>query len=211
MRTTLPWPTLVVEDQLLFRDLLVKLVAADARFHCVGLASDAVAGLDLCRQHQPHLILLDLNLPGMSGLELARRLRTLCPEARILALTAREDDSAIADVFELGLAGYVEKNQPIEVLEEAMLAVAQGRTYFTSTFAAARRRMARDPNALGKVLSGREREILRLVGNGHSGPQIARTLGLSPRTVGNHRYRLMKKLRLKNAAEVVAFALRNDP
>jgi two-component system secretion response regulator SsrB len=202
------WPTLVIEDQLLFRDLLVKLIAGDNRYRCVGVAGDAVAGLELCRQLQPHLILLDLNLPGMSGLELARRLRDGCATARILALTSRQDESAITGIFELGLPGYVEKSQPIEVLEEAMLAVAQGRTYFTPTFAAVRRRMARDPDAISKVLSAREREILRLVGCGHSGPQIARTLGLSPRTVGNHRYRLMKKLRLRSTAEVVAFALR---
>lgn len=204
-----PWTTAIIEDQLLFRDLLVKLVAADERFRCVGAAGDAETGLELCRRERPQLICLDLSLPAMDGLEMAERLQTDVPESRILALTSRKDEASIAGILELGLAGYVEKDQPITVLEQAMVAVAQGRSCFTPTFDAVRRRMARDPNAVGKILSRREREVLRLVACGRSSPQIARTLGVSPRTVGNHRYNIMKKLALKNVAEVVGFALRS--
>jgi DNA-binding NarL/FixJ family response regulator len=149
-------------------------------------------------------------LPGIGGLETAARFRRVVGETRILALTSCKDAASIAGILELGLAGYVEKDQPIAVLEEALLAVAAGRNYFTPTFDAVRRRMARDPLAVGKLLSRREREILRLVAHGRNGPQIAQTLGLSIRTVGNHRYNIMKKLELKNVAEVVAFALRAE-
>lgn len=205
-----PWTTLIVEDQLLFRELLVKLVAADPRFDCIGAVGDGEAALVLCGQRPPHLICLDLNLPGMGGLEMAARLRRDVSETRILALTSCKDPGSIAGILELGLSGYVEKDQPIVVLEEAMVAVATGRNYFTPTFDAVRRRMARDPAAVGKLLSHREREILRLVAHGRNGPQIAHILGLSIRTVGNHRYNIMKKLELKNVAEVVAFALRSE-
>lgn len=203
-----PWTTLIVEDQFLFRDLLARLLAADPRFHCVGVAGDAESGLALCRRFRPQLICLDLNLPGMSGLDLAAQLQLDVTESRILALTSCKDPLSLTGILELGFAGYVEKDQPIAVLEEAMLAVAQGRSYFTATFEAARRRMARDPEAIGKILSHREREVLALVARGHSSPEIAHTLGLSTRTVGNHRYNIMRKLDLRNVAEVVAFAFR---
>jgi DNA-binding NarL/FixJ family response regulator len=205
-----PWTVLIVEDQLLFRELLVKLIAAHPRFDCIGAVGDGETALGLCGQRPPHLICLDLNLPGIGGLEMAERLRREAGETQILALTSCKDPASIAGILELGLAGYVEKDQPIAVLEEAMLTVASGRNYFTPTFDAVRRRMARDPVAVGKLLSRREREILRLVAQGRNGPQIARTLGLSIRTVGNHRYNLMKKLDLRNVAEVVAFALRSE-
>ncbi len=194
----------------MFRDLLVRLVEGDDRFECVGAVDNAEMGLELCLRRHPRLILLDLNLPGMSGLAFSEQLRHDVAKHRILALTSCKDEASITGVLELGFAGYVEKDQPITVLEEAMVAVAEGRTFFSSTLSAARRRIASNPTAIGKILSLREREILRLVAKGRTSAEIARGLKISVRTVGNHRYNIMKKLDLKNAAEVVAFALNSD-
>src|SRR5690606_29920646 len=115
------------------------------RFDCIGAVRDGEAALPLCGQRRPGLLCLDRNLPGIRRLEMAARLRRDIGETRILALTSCKDPGSIAGILELGLAGYVEKDQPIAVLEEALLAVAAGRTYFTPTFDAVRRRMARDP------------------------------------------------------------------
>lgn len=207
-----PWTTVIVEDQVMFRDFLIKLVQGDDRFECLGVAGDGAEGLALCQRLHPRLVFLDLNLPGLNGLSLAAQLQSSATPCRILALTSCKDEASITSVLELGLAGYVEKDQPITVLEHAMVAVAEGRTYFSPTLDAVRRRMARNPNAICKVLSIREREILRLVATGKTSAEIASELAISVRTVGNHRYNIMKKLALKNAAEVVAFALRsNEP
>lgn len=204
------WTTVIVEDQFMFRDFLEKLVAGDDRFECVGATGDGVTGLELCQRLKPDLIFLDLNLPRLSGLALAAELKRTVTSCRILALTSCKDDASISSILELGFAGYVEKDQPITVLESAMVAVAKGRTYFSPTLDIVRRRMARNPHAISKILSLREQEVLRAVAKGGTSAEIAQTLGLSVRTVGNHRYNIMKKLDLKNAAEVVAFALNSD-
>lgn len=202
------WKTAIIEDQVLFRDLLVKLVTGDARFECVGSAGDAEAGLALCLRTEPDLIVLDVNLPGMNGLDMAALLRARHADAHILALTSLKDELTITRILELELTGYVEKDQPVAVLEEAMLAVAQGRRYHSATFEDVRRRMGRDPLAVGKILSPREREILALVAKGRTSGQIAAVLGLSERTVSNHRYNMMRKLEVHSVAELVAFAVR---
>lgn len=205
-----PWPTVVVEDQVMFRDFLLKLIECDSRFECVGSTGDGAEGLEMCQRLRPRLICLDLNLIGMSGLSMAAKLESDPESCRILALTSCRDEVSISSILELGFAGYVEKDQPISVLEHAMVAVAEGRTYFSPTLDAVRRRMARNPDAISKVLSLREREILALVAEGGTSAEIAGRLEISVRTVGNHRYNIMKKLELKNAAEVVAFALKTS-
>lgn len=141
---------------------------------------------------------------------MAEQLRAESNGSRILALTSCKDETSIAGVLELGLAGYVEKDQPITVLEKAMVAVAEGRTYYSPTFNTVRRRLGGNPMAVSKILSLREREVLQLVARGLTSAEIARDLDLSLRTVGNHRYNIMKKLELRNAAEMVAYALKQD-
>lgn len=203
------WDTVVIEDQTLFRELLIKLLRGDPRYRLVGEASDGRSGLDLCRASCPHLVLLDIQMPHMDGLELADQLFAELPEVRVLALTCLKDNHTIARVLESGFAGYVEKDQPFSVLEEAMLAVAQGGTYFTASFDQVRRKMVSDPNAFPKILSRREQQVLKLVAAGRSNPEIARKLGLSPRTAGNHRYNIMKKLDIHDVTGLVAFAIQN--
>lgn len=204
-----PWPTVVVEDQTLFRELLVKTISADGRFQLAGQADNGRDGLELCVSTRPHLILLDVHLPQLDGLQMAERLFSVLPDARILALTSLKDDRTITKVVESGFAGYVEKDQPFAVLEAAMVEVARGGTYFTPSFVEARRRLAQNPTAFHKLLSRREQEVLQLVASGCSNTQVAERLKLSPRTAGNHRYNVMKKLELHDVTDLVAFAIRH--
>ncbi|WOO39586.1 response regulator transcription factor [Rubellicoccus peritrichatus] len=199
----------VIEDQTLFRDLLVKALEADGQFSLTGEAMSAADGLALCCSAKPDLVLLDVQLPDRDGLEIAADLLKDFPDIRILALTSLKDDFTIRRVLEYGLAGYVEKDQPLPVLLEAIRAVAGGKTYFTQTFDDLRREMVTNPGAYYKILSIREQQILSLVAEGFSSPEIAEQLKLSPRTAENHRYNIMKKLDLDSATELVAFAIKH--
>jgi DNA-binding NarL/FixJ family response regulator len=203
------WTTVVIEDQTLFRELLTKLLGNDPRYKLVGEASDGRSGLEVCRTARPHLVLLDIQIPCMDGFELAEKLFADLPETRVLALTALKDNRTISKVLESGFAGFVEKDQSLTVLEAAMAAVAKGGTFFTPGFDNARRQLSRDPNAFFKILSPREQEVLKLATAGYSSTQIARELGLSPRTAGNHRYNIMKKLDIHDVTGLVAFAIKN--
>jgi len=199
--------TVIIEDQTLFRELLAKMVEDDAGYQLLGTAADLEGGRRLCNEIEPSLVLLDVQLPDGNGLDFAEELLAELPDIRILTLTSRTDDFTIQKVVESPVAGYVEKDQPIGVLTEAMKAVAEGGVYFSETFARARRRMAASPDSFHKILSRREQQVLQEIARGRSSNEVARKLGLSSRTVGNHRYNLMKKLELKNAQELTAFAI----
>jgi len=199
----------VIEDQTLFRELLMKLVQAEPGFELAGTASDGRTGLELLETSKADLLLLDIQLPDLDGFELADEIAQRQPDLRIMALTSLQDHWTVQRIMECGLAGYVEKDQPIEILTEAMRTIAAGGCYFTERFAATRRRLAADPVSFHKILSKREQQVLSEVAGGASTADIAQRLKLSQRTVGNHRYNLMKKLELKNASELTAYAIKH--
>ncbi|HEY9249126.1 MAG TPA: response regulator transcription factor [Rariglobus sp.] len=201
--------TLVVEDQTLFRSFLTRLLRADPRFELVGETGDGLAARDLVRELRPRLLVLDLHIPGIDGLELAARVAAESPDTRVLALTSRRDAYALSRVMALDLAGYVEKEQPVEVLEEALQTISAGGNYFTPTVRAMRRRLAAEPDSFNKILGDREVDVLRRVAAGRPSKRIAEELGLSIRTVESHRYRLMRKLELSSVAELVEYAIRH--
>lgn len=197
----------IIEDQRLFRTLLAKLLSGHARFRLAGEAGDAAAGLAMCLEVKPDVLLLDLQLPGGSGIELAPRLREAVPGVRLLALTSLKDGYTLERVAQAGFHGYIEKDQPPEVLEEAIDAVAAGRTWFSDYYVQARRRAAADPEDWRKILSPRELEVLALVGSLLTSEQIAAKLGLSVRTVESHRYNIMRKVGVEDAPALIRYAL----
>lgn len=199
----------VIEDQTMFRDLLVKALETEKQFELIGEAMTGLEGLKLCRADPPDLVLLDVQLPDQDGLEVAAELLKEFPDLRILALTSLKDDFTIRRVLEYALTGYVEKDQPLPVLLEAIHSVASGQSYFTQTFDDLRREMMTNPNAYYKILSRRELQILSLVAEGLSSPDIAKKLELSYRTAENHRYNIMKKLDLGSVPELVTFAIKH--
>lgn len=201
----------VIEDQRLFRQLLVRLLRTDGRYALAGEAEEVEAAVALCVRERPDLVLLDLQLPGGGGgggLEVARHVRAASPDGpRFLALTSLQDNYTIGAVAEARLHGYVEKDQPVEVLEEAIAAVAAGRRWFSPAFEAARLRAAADPHDWRKLLSDRETEVLAEVGALRTSTDIAARLGLSQRTVETHRYHIMRKLGIADAPGLARFAI----
>jgi DNA-binding NarL/FixJ family response regulator len=201
--------TLLVEDQRLFRSLLANHLSLQTDFELVGQAADGISGWSLYQQLKPDLILLDIMIPGLNGFDLGQRILMESPAANILAITSQMDRDTTNRIFEIGFKGYVEKEQPIEVLHEAMLAVAEGGLYFTQLVRENRFRINSEPTALRKIMSDRECQILREVASGHSNREIAERLSLSRRTVENHRYRILKKLNLESTSQLITFAFKN--
>lgn len=206
----IPYRTVVIEDQTLFRDILVHLVESDSDYSLVGKASSGTEGWEVCRQTKPDLILMDLQIPEPNGIQLGERILQITKDVHILALTSLTDSSTTNRVYEAGFHGYVEKDQPVSVLREAMLTVAEGGFYFTELVRKNQKKIQTDPNAFQKFLSPKEIRVLTEVAKGLTSQEIAESLELSKRTVENHRHRIMQKLQIRNASGLVRFAMDNN-
>lgn len=200
--------TILIEDQGLFRSLLASHLAGQPDFDLIGEAVDGEAGLQLYDEQQPDLVLLDIVIPKLNGFIVAERILKKAPDAHLLAITSQMDESTTNRISEIGFKGYVEKEQPIEILQEAMLTVAEGGFYFTRLVRENRYKLSTDPAALRKIMSARELQILIEVARGLKNQEIANQLRLSCRTVENHRYRIMKKLNFETTSELVMFAIK---
>jgi len=201
-----PWRIVLIEDQALFRNVLAKAIALHPPFELVGDSATGEAGKALCLELHPDLLVTDIDLPDADGIDLAEQLLRELPGIRTLALSNLKDPFTLNRVQEAGLHGYVEKDQPLDILEEAMETVAAGETYFTAIIAENSRSLAGDPDAFSKILSKREQEIVCLVAQGLTSSAIAERVDLSKRSVETYRYRIMKKLEIENVAALVDYA-----
>jgi len=200
---------LVVEDQGMFRAFLERWLATQPGFALAGsagTAEEALAALDAVR---PHVLLVDLQLPGMDGLSLVRAARQVRPALRSLVLSSLMDPLALTRVRESGVEGYLEKDAPPAELGAALLAVAHGREYFSARFRAAWAEERTKPAAVGKVLSRREQQVMSGVLEGKTSREIAAALGVSVRTVEFHRANLLAKLGATSVAELHAIVRRD--
>jgi DNA-binding NarL/FixJ family response regulator len=201
--------TLIVEDQGMFRGFLVDWFAERPQFEVVGAAASAEEGLRLARELEPNLLLVDMHLPGIDGLELVRAVRQTRPEVNSLILTSLTNPLAVTRIRESGVEGYLEKDASPAELEEAVLAVAAGQSYFSRRFRDAVVREGGKPHAAGKILSRREQEVVSHVLARKTNREIADLIGLSPRTVEFHRANVMAKLDATNLTELTASAQRH--
>lgn len=190
----------------MFRALMEKWLASHARFELVGAAGSAEEALELLVERKPDLLVVDLQLPGMDGLDFVRAARQARPQARALVLSSLMDPLALTRVRESGVEGYLEKDTQPEKLEEALTAVAGGRPYFSARFIETMKSEAAKAEGLGKILSRREQEVLTQVIAGKTSREIADFYGIGLRTVEFHRANLMAKLGVANAAELVTQA-----
>jgi two-component system, NarL family, invasion response regulator UvrY len=199
---------LIVEDHPIVRAGLRRLLAAEADVE-VRETADGREALSLYREQRPTLVILDLNLPGLGGLEVLGRLKAGDPKARILVLSMHDDETHVTRALQAGAMGYVTKNADPEELLEAVARVAQGDKYIEREIAEAIvfASLESSPNLL-QELSARDLEILRLLADGRSLPQIAETLGISYKTAANNCTRIKAKLRAGSTAELIRIAIR---
>ncbi|GIW72895.1 MAG: DNA-binding response regulator [Planctomycetota bacterium] len=200
---------LVVDDHAMIREGLAQLIGEEAEFEVVGTAADGRSALRLARKLNPDVVLMDLAMPELNGLEATRRIVKALPQTRVLALSMYMDRDYISRALEAGVAGYLLKDSPPEELYEALRRVAAGERFFSSRIPATvlkgaelGRRRRRGPE-----LTHREREVLKLLAEGHTVKEIAELLKLSQKTVDTHKTNLMRKLDIHNRVELVRYAI----
>jgi DNA-binding NarL/FixJ family response regulator len=200
---------LVIEDQVMVRDFVTQLCREQFAGAEVAEAGDGRTGVELCGRLRPHIVLLDLDLPDGDGLDHIPAIRQRAPEAKIIVITSHSDDYAIHRSLEAGVAAFVDKcSQPIEAVGDAISEVAAGRTFHSPTVAKTWARLRRDPHAFTKLLSLREQEVLRLLGEGFHNDIVAERLGVSPKTILTHRRNIMAKLGVHSTPELIRYAFK---
>ncbi len=199
---------LIVDDQTMFRELLARLIVQDPRFEIVGNAGDGRQALESFSTLKPDLVILDLMLPGLNGIDLLRQFLRERPEVRILVISGHPSEEAVRRVLKAGAHGFIEKNATIELLRQSVTQVADGGSYFGPCVANLLRNAVANPTADEGMLTHREREILQLVAEGHSTKEIAVILTLSIKTVDNHRSNIMKKLNIHDIASLTRYAIK---
>jgi two-component system invasion response regulator UvrY len=201
---------LIVDDHPIVRAGLRRLLAGEPQLELREAASGREA-LSTFREWSPDLVILDLNLPGIGGLELIRRFKIEGPAAHILVLSMHSDPLYAMRALEAGAAGYVSKDAPPSQLLEGINRVADGQTYVAPELAQALALFSvRSPSHPLCDLSRRDLEILRLLGEGRSLQQIAGTLGLSYKTIANNCSRIKAKLGVERTADLVRISVQNQ-
>jgi len=205
---------LIADDHELIRRGLVAAVADRPEWTVVAEAANGRQAVELARKLNPHIVILDLTMPELNGLDAARQIRALAPATRILIVTAHESEQLVREVLEAGATGYVLKSDAGGVLVRAIDALLAGRSFFTSSVGRlvleGYLRGGRVEERAGEQrLSPREREIVQLLAEGQSNKDVARILELSVKTVETHRGNIMNKLGLDSLAELVRYAIRN--
>jgi DNA-binding NarL/FixJ family response regulator len=203
---------LIADDHAIVRAGIRALLQLYPDFEVVGEAADGYEAILQTRRLQPDIVLMDIGMPGMDGLAATREIVRVAPRTRVLILSQHENREYVMPALRAGASGYVLKRAPDETLIRAIRAVYAGETYMdprlTDLLVEEVRRSGEGPTDPLETLSEREREILVLLAQGKSYQEIAQTLFISVKTVDFHRANLMRKLGLKNRAELVQFAMR---
>lgn len=200
---------LLADDHRLLREAFSRLIESECEV--VGAVADGRAVVAEAPGLRPDVVVLDVAMPLLNGLDAARQLRRIMPEVRVIFLTMSEDPDVAAEAFRIGASGYLLKNSAASELLQAIREVSQGRSYITPL--AARGLVetllhSPAPAARPVELSARQREVLQLLAEGHTMKEIACVLKITPRTVAFHKYSMMEVLGVRSSAELIQFALK---
>jgi two-component system response regulator NreC len=216
---------MLVDDHDVVRVGLKTFLQTQEDFEVVAEAGSGEEAVPRAIEAKPDVILMDITMPGMDGMEATRRLRVLCPDCLILALTVHDDKQYLMQMLAAGASGYMTKQSAADELVAAVHTVAAGNVYLQPALA---RWLLEDYQRLARqagqsmvlpsgaeeevvgldALSQRERQVLELVAQGSNNQQIGESLGLSPKTIARHRERIMNKLNMHSRTELVKFAIR---
>lgn len=203
-----PLTIVIADDHAVIRDGLKLILDNHPDFQVVG---EACRGEDACSKVQalkPDVVLMDVAMPGLGGAAATRRIRESCPQTRVLALSAYEDDAYIRQLLAFGASGYLLKQSATNEIARAIRIVAAGDTYTDPTILSRREAASKRQKAGGvEILSNRESEILRYTARGMTNKEIANLMMISVKTVETYKTRFCRKLNLQSRADIVRFAL----
>jgi len=202
---------IVIEDQTIMRDLICQLVEGYTTMEVIAQSGDGAEGYELCLEHNPDLVILDIMLPNLNGSEVLRRLKAKNPNTNILIFSAASSNTMVNRLLKSGVTGYIEKDAGLVELEKAISLVADGRSYFSPRVVDAMRELMISGGQDDSLdsLTTREREIVQLIAESFSNKEIAAKLGMSVRTADTHRTNIMKKLDLHDVAALTRWAIAN--
>ena len=209
-----PIRVFLVDDHRIFLEGLVRLIQDHPFMKIIGTAGNGRAALREIRSLQPDVVLMDISMPHLNGLEATRIITGASPKTKVLILSMHESEAFLRRVLEAGAIGYLLKDSTADELFLAIEEVHKGNSYLSPSLA---RKLINDyiesrKQTRGKdtepLLTGKEREVLQLLAEGNSNQAIANSLDLSPKTVETHRKKIMKKLNLRNITDLVRYAIR---
>ncbi|MGA9120006.1 MAG: response regulator transcription factor [Bacteroidota bacterium] len=210
---------LVADDHTIVRRGLVSLLSLNPELEIVGEAADGRAAVELALKHEPDVVLMDISMPVLNGLEATRQIRKLISHVKILILSAFDNDEYVMQVMRSGANGYVLKNTTADELYTAIRTVHGGRSYFSSSVSRVvfEEYLKNGQNGEGNLaakepqspLTTREREILQMIAEGETHAQVAERLHISVRTVDTHCNNIVKKLDIHDRSGLVTYAIKN--
>lgn len=212
-----PLRILVADDHEIVRRGLVSLLKSHAGWDVCGEAQDGRQAVDQAKELRPNIVILDIGMPNLNGLEAARQMLRDNPQSKVLILTITDADEVVRAVLDAGARGFVLKSDAARDLVAAVEALQSGKTFFTSRVAdmvlggyLGRNRPAADGDLVLPALTSREREIVQLLAEGKSSKEVASHLNLSVKTAETHRSNIMRKLNLHSVSGLVLYAVRNN-
>lgn len=205
---------LICDDQAVVRDGLELLLGLEKDIQVVGCAQDGAEAVELTAKHQPDLVLMDLKMPGMNGIEATRQIRAKYPHVKVLVLTTYDDDEWLFDALRAGASGYLLKDTPREKVIEAVRGTLAGKSFLDpavagKVMAQVSSQQTQPASLLTKKLTSRELDVLRLLARGLTNAEIAAQLHLSEGTVRNHVSAILEKLGVSDRTQAAVIALQH--
>lgn len=205
-----PITVLLVDDHPVVCDGYRRLLEIEPDIRVVAEAGSGEAGCSQYKKHAPDVVVLDLSMPGIGGLETIRRIKAHDPDAHILVFSMHTSETMVSHALQAGATGYLTKQGGMGQMVKAVREVARGERFLGAEYAdgAEKHNVAAAPENPLQVLTSREFQLFKLMAEGHSIAEIAATLCISPKTVGVHHTNIMKKLGLQNSSQIVRLAIR---
>jgi DNA-binding NarL/FixJ family response regulator len=183
------------------------------RYQIVDKVADGRSLIKATERHKPDVVVVDVSMPLLNGLDAARQIKISLPDVKIIFLTVNEDSNLVTEAFQCGASGYVLKNSAASELIDAIEQALRGRSYVTPLVTEGMVNAfikGPKPGKSSAKLTGRQREVLQLLAEGNSMKQVANILDISPRTVAFHKYRTMEELQIRSNAELIRFAITSN-
>ena len=201
---------LVADDHLLVREGICKLLELDEKINIIGTAVDGEEAVNKTRKLKPDLILMDLNMPKLSGILAAEQIKTLYPEVKVIILTIHDDEEYVYEVLKAGAEGYLQKDVSAEELRSALQMVFNGETLFPSSVInrVMGRQIGKIEETMEDILTDREIEVLEMMAKGNNNRTIGEKLFISEKTVKNHVSSILKKLEVNDRTQAVIYAIK---